>query len=188
MALSELMKNYKPVYPEGGEWVETIECFQMDNYDMKIIEDLMDDYRNNGEWREPIVLVEDELGGWVANGTHRTVAAMMMELDTVYCHLGRIQREDDLFFYYVNVSDRNGLADSEDVYYSIRSLRYDKNNWLETDGGILLENGTSFYYYSHSAPELNSQKIKAFLEEHLQKVFPESDFEVSVGDPELFED
>lgn len=56
MHVDEIMQNYKPVFPDSGLWEDAFQMMKDDPVDFKVVQDLLEDLENSGEFREPIVL------------------------------------------------------------------------------------------------------------------------------------
>ena len=93
MHIDELMKNYKPLYPDSGLWEDTFKMLSENPDDVEIVQELLADLKNHGEFREPVILTTEEehlasnahyayMEGnnppsyipYVSNGTHRLYA------------------------------------------------------------------------------------------------------------------
>lgn len=60
MHIDELMKNYKPLYPDSGQWEDTFKMIDEDPIDSQIAKELCDELEKNGEFRKPITLTTYE--------------------------------------------------------------------------------------------------------------------------------
>lgn len=60
MDVYEIMKNYKPLYPDSGRWEDTFQMIEDDPVDSELVQDLLADLENHGEFRNPIRLTTYE--------------------------------------------------------------------------------------------------------------------------------
>ena len=108
MSVSDVMQNYKPLYPHSGLWEDTFQMIKEDPIDCNIVQDLLSDLERNGEFREPIVLTTyeeyleaeaeykyaegnttDPYVPHVSNGTHRVYAHYLSQNKEVKVQFGR---------------------------------------------------------------------------------------------------
>jgi hypothetical protein len=107
MHLDEIMKNYKPLYPDSGLWEDTFKMIDEDPVDSEIVQELLADLENNGEFREPVYLTTyeayleaaaqykyaegdttDPYVPRVSNGTHRIYAHYLSKTKDVKVKFG----------------------------------------------------------------------------------------------------
>lgn len=82
-AVADIWENYLPVYPESRRWEDTRALLLLDPIDRAVLDELMDQHRRLGKFREPVTLVESSEDGepaFLADGTHRVVAAQLLGL------------------------------------------------------------------------------------------------------------
>ena len=82
-AVADIWENVLPVYPKSRRWEDTEALLLGNPMDRAVLEELMDQHRRLGQFREPVMFLEPQEEGEptsVGNGTHRVVAAHLMGL------------------------------------------------------------------------------------------------------------
>lgn len=176
MHVEDIMKNYNPVYPEGGTWQDTFKVMQDSPSDFSVVNELMADLEKYGEFREPIVLSTEEeyVKEWadyefdegeelepyipfVRNGTHRVFAHYLSENKDAKVQFGwhpnGEEETDNDDFYPLIVSRVSFPAkldeDSADELFSkCRSFKLTEDIWINSDLMSSYYSNYDFYWDS----------------------------------------
>jgi hypothetical protein len=155
MQVDEIMKNYKPVYPDSGLWEDTFQMIRECPADYQLVQDLLADLERSGEFREPIVLRTYEayleanaeykhLEGesidpyvpYVNNGTHRVYAHFLSEHKEVKVQFGwKPETEEHYPFLASRIAFPPDL-DEERIYElfdRFRSFKLTDDIWMESE-------------------------------------------------------
>lgn len=156
MHVDEIMKSYKPVFPDSGLWEDAFQMIKEDPADIKLVQDLLDDLENNGEFREPIVLrtyenylqavaeTEYPLGEspdlyvpYVNNGTHRVYAHFIStKHKDVKVQFGWTPEVDEDYpFLASKVVFPAGLGEESiyELWDRFRSFKVNDDIWMESE-------------------------------------------------------
>lgn len=163
-AVSDIMKNYNPVYPNEGTWEDTINLLLNDLAEKLIVDELIVEYKRTGMFREPIVLGTSNRK-LVQNGTHRVAATFLIGKDTpilsVYDPDEGTADYKELYgsnpnqrFYEIHFTT-NLLEDEkdDDLYANFRSFKVNDDIWLSADAGGNTANNGIYLIYLYEAQE-----------------------------------
>lgn len=180
MHIDEIMKNYKPLYPDSGLWEDTFQMIREDPIDSELVQDLLADLENHGEFRKPIRLTTYEsyleaaaeykhLEGdnpdpyipHVNNGTHRVYAHYLStKHKEVKVQFGWEPEVDEHYpFLASRVTFPNGI-DSEAIYAlwdRFRSFKLSDGIWIESE--LVSVNDNKF----HIIWEFGVKKVEELL-------------------------
>lgn len=183
MLLKTIVENYKPVYPPESTWAETSAfLFELEP---KLMDELINEYKSNGCFREPIYLSDygyDE--PVVGNGTHRVCVGLHLgikELDVIY---KRSDEGDYALETKITQTDSKDIIDVDDrLSLAFRSFRLNKDFWLNSD----MYFGNWTFVWSTGDEELVEEindRVRAILKEK----FSEHDFTVATYRSECEDD
>lgn len=156
MHIDEIMKNYRPLYPDSGLWEDTFKMIDEYPVDYEIVQDLIADLENQGEFREPIVLTTYEgyleaaaeykhLEGdnpdpyvpHVNNGTHRVYAHYLStKHKDVKVQFGWKPEVDEPYPFLASQAIFPPTLDSESIYElwdRFRSFKLTDDIWVESE-------------------------------------------------------
>lgn len=155
MHVDEIMKNYKPLYPDSGLWEETFQMIKEDPVDYSIVQELLDDLEKHGEFREPIRLTTYEgyleavaeykhLEGesadpyvpHVNNGTHRIYAHYLSEHKEVKVQYGWEPVTDENYpFLASRIAFPPDLGEAAlyELWDRFRSFKLTDDIWVESE-------------------------------------------------------
>lgn len=177
MHVEDIMKNYNPVYPEGGTWQDTFKVMQDSPSDFSVVNELVADLEKYGEFREPIVLSTEEeyVKEWVdyefdegeelepyipfvRNGTHRVFAHYLSENKDAKVQFGwhpnGEEETKDIEDYYPMIVSRVSFPakldeDSADELFSkCRSFKLTEDIWINSDLMSSYYSNYDFYWDS----------------------------------------
>jgi len=166
--LSSVMFHWRPVYPHGGDWEDTVRVLLECPGEHALVEILRGELRKNGRFNEPIYLSysprEEDDGevyeeSWtVGNGTHRVVASYLEGVDTI--HATRLNDDGKPEPEYLDLEmtlDISGASptcegdiESDELDFVmdyLRSFRLDDETWVECGTASGNSEGVSIFYY-----------------------------------------
>lgn len=203
-SVAEAMKEYAPVYPESRQWADTVEYLL--NHDSDILDELKKQFLKFGFFREPVILklndseesfkncarndnsVSEHIG-YVADGTHRLVAAHLLGLESILASDDYEEFEDPQFSIVTQVFPNSSkvkdaknlsLEDSDDasevVFEKLRSIYVSDDLWITSSFASGGSNGWNIYWdeYDTSLAQVINEAVIARLAEF----FPENSFTV----------
>lgn len=174
--LLELMEKYHPVYPESNKWEDTIELLLNDPYDNEVVELLQEDFKKYGTYREPITICEDEDSDnpepYVANGTHRVVAAYLNNAKTVPVayYDSEFDFEDDIMVVTSITFAENDENLIEEIASSIRSFKINDETWMTNSGYSSNNNSLEITWDNYESGMKDI--IHTTVSSRLRKLFP----------------
>lgn len=132
--LERLVAFTRPVYG-GDSWEELVAWMLQDRYESRTVAALVEQLEAHGRFRNPVI-VED---GWVANGTHRVVAAIVADAAGLHVAAAPAASSDDAERLEVTFTvtldepsvERDELFDA--VFSALRSFPHG-DEWIECDG------------------------------------------------------
>lgn len=177
MHVDEIMKNYNPVYPEDGTWLDTFKVLQKSSSDFSVVTQLVSELEKYGQFREPIVLsteeeyvkewadyefdegeVLDPYSPFVRNGTHRVFAHYLSEHKEAKVQFGwhpdgedTDGKEDDFYPMVVSRITFPAQLDedsSDDLFSKCRSFKLTEDVWINSDLMSSYYNRYDFYWDS----------------------------------------
>lgn len=176
MHVDDIIKNYNPVYPEGGTWQDTFKVMRASPSDYSVVKELMADLEKYGEFREPIVLSTEEeyIKEWadyefeegeelepyspfVRNGTHRVFAHYLSENKEAKVQFGWYpegkEDTDNENFYPMIVSritfpTQLDENSADELFSKCRSFKLTENVWINSDLMSSYYNSYDFYWDS----------------------------------------
>lgn len=180
MKLSEIVANYKPVYPEPYSWDITLASLLSEPSEKATIDYLVNILLSGGTFREPVVLgtAEFEEGVEVlavVNGTHRLCAHMVANVNEVYViNQDDIVYEDSDSYLSTEITfEPEIFSENIDSLFDIlRSFPLNENIWMEssvsstrgTTLNLLWDNKS---YESLDWLEINI-KVESIIKNHIQ--------------------
>lgn len=181
LIVSDIVEKYKPVYPQGGTWQDTVGYLY--SQDRKFMDELFEAIRTEGI-REPITLADDddEDGLYVLNGTHRVAIALYHGLVTLPARYGYEEYDSNelRLAAKIKLSDGGSLTQDEDdtLTDKLRSWRLDEKTWLTSD---IIYGGSNEWelYLDHSDISLKP-KLEKRIRSILKSLFPNRAFSVTV--------
>lgn len=187
MLLLDIIRDYKPVYPEGADWDETARfIYDEEPEHMAVLKASLD----RKGWRQPIRLstpedVETDGDAFVLDGTHRVVLAMREGVISVPVVTGdelaplsdEIESSTDLHIELISGRD---LTEDEDfaIFDLFRSLELTEDIWLNSDIGSGHLGSWSFYY-AELDDETHHGRLKRVARSRLKSRFPDHQFKVT---------
>lgn len=180
--VSEIMDEYKSAYTENGDWSETMKMFLNSKSDKKVIEELQRQYNKYGKFREAITLVgneEEDQPNLVADGTHRLIAAFLMNVEEVLIMEGYSEPETMHYLYSVVTSKSGKITDEQDdlIFENLRSVPIDDEIWL-TCGVAGMDNGSIISIYWDSSRSDKIPEINAMILAVLKECTPGMEYDV----------
>ena len=175
MHVEDIMKNYHPVYPEGGTWQDTFKVMRESTADFDVVQQLVTDLEKYGEFREPIVLSTEEeyIKEWadyefdegeeldpyspfVRNGTHRVFAHYLSSNKDAKVQLGwhsdgEESKEEDAYPVIVSLMHFTSALDdesSDDLFGKCRSFKLTEDIWINSDLMSGSGNAVTMYWSS----------------------------------------
>lgn len=183
MHIDEIMKNYKPLYPDSGLWEETFQMIEEDPVDSQLVQELLDDLERTGEFREPITLTTYEgyleaaveykhLEGdspdpyvpHVNNGTHRVYAHYLSQHKEVKVSFGWKPVTDENYpFLASRIAFPPSLGEEAlyELWDRLRSFKLTDDIWVESE--LVSVNNNHFHI------------IWGFGREKLEELFPHAE-------------
>lgn len=166
MHIDDIMKNYKPVFPDSGLWEDAFRMMDEDLIDSQLVQELRDELEQNGEFREPIVLrtyeayleaneeyahlegeSTDPYVPYVNNGTHRVYAHYLSSKHKeVKVQYGwEPELEEDYPFLASKISFPPCLSDKGiyELCDRFRSFKLTNEVWMESE--LVSINGNNFH-------------------------------------------
>lgn len=193
MLLSDLVSQYRPIYPEPNDWQTTAEYLYAE--EPEHMAELTASLLEKG-WREPVILEplddDSEEGdfAFVGDGTHRVVIALthgVFSVPTMY----RSEQQSDYEKQPLEIIIENpdeALSEDEDdkLMDSFRSFRLNDDVWLTSD--VVFGSGNRREVLLSFDDETYCSKIKTKARAMLKELFPERKFTVKVAPAEPLED
>lgn len=191
MKLSDLLNNFHPVYPAGGDWEEAFQVLHDDTHEYNTVLALIEEYKHNGGFRDPIILttpVEDaeedeEYIPQVKDGTHRVYALHLMGVEEAYVQEGyRIPSHEDidtedysvypLMETYVRVLDDLSEEEVETAFSVLRSFKLNDRMWITCDVAAYIKNTVNLTWSSTVLDEEGLQEISDAVAERINLYLP----------------
>jgi hypothetical protein len=177
MHVDEIMKNYNPVYPEGGTWQDTFKVMRESPSDFNVVTELVADLEKYGEFREPIVLSTEEeyVKEWadyefdegeeldpylpfVRNGTHRVFAHYLSQHKEAKVQFGwhpdgeepsnNIEDMYPMIVSRIHFPTKLNDDESDDLFSKCRSFKLTENIWINSDLMSSYYSNYDFYWDS----------------------------------------
>lgn len=205
MLLSDLIRDYAPVYPVDSDWEETARYLYAEEPDH--MKSLADSLRDNG-WREPIListpeeLDEDETAK-VFNGTHRVAIAIyegVISLPVVTVNDYSESAADEghtVLTVTVSKKDKVSTLSREDdlfdtVFETLRSFELNGNIWLTSDmasGSTANSSNLEYtFYYSELQTSDYYKLLTKVARKRLNKALPDLSFKLKATFEKLDDD
>lgn len=185
MLVLDLIDQYGPVYPEGGDWLETTRFLY--ETEPEHMASLTASLAAKG-WREPIMLsdgedLEEGDSPLTLNGTHRVAIALREGVVSVPVTTSSEIRQEDYpeHFTVLTLKLRSGeLTEDEDlqVFDVLRSFELTEDIWLTSDVCFGSQEQWEFYYEFLDDPSL-FPKLKRLAKRRLKAVFGDRVFDVA---------
>lgn len=185
--VQDLIKNYKPLYPDGENWEGTIKHLLSSPTDNLIITDLLEALEKHGAFRGYIyvgtaVREDDSEFQAVLNGTHRVAAAIIFNLNTLEVKTEEeydAEEEADSFsaiHLELTFKEEPDLEKDEEhfdiIFNYLRSFKINEEEWVTADICTSSREHVSLYYEgSEGSPESFAQINNKII--HLLKDNPE---------------
>lgn len=193
MLLSDLVSQYRPVYPKPNDWQTTAEYLYAE--EPEHMAELTESLIAKG-WREPIILEpldedsEEDDFAFIGDGTHRVVIALthgVFSVPTMY----RSEQQSDYEKQPLEIIIENpgeALTEDEDdkLIDSFRSFRLNDDVWLTSD--VVFGSGNRREVLLSFDDETYCSKIKTKARAMLKELFPERKFTVKVAPAEPLDD
>jgi len=189
MLVSEIVALYRPVYPEGGTWQDTVNYLY--ETEPSHMESLYEAIQTEGI-REPVLLsdYDDEPEQFVLDGTHRVALALrkgIVSLPTLLKSDQEVEYGSSLIAFLEIAEGLPLTSAQEDQFFdTVRSWRLDDSHWLTSSGA----SGGSGHWelYLDSSDETIAEACEERLREILFERFPKVTFivKVKLQDPEDF--
>jgi hypothetical protein len=178
---SDIVANYKPVYPEdGGDWQDTVEYLY--GHERARMEALFRSVQESGI-REPLTLsTDDEFEARVYNGTHRVAMALYHGLVTLPARYGYLEPEPGQRYIRTKIElrDADSVTKAEDdlIIDELFSWYLDADTWLTANTAM---GGATYWelYFDATDPKL-VPKVKTAVEKFLRNRLPAYHFDVTV--------
>lgn len=183
MLLSELVENYRPVYPDNSTWEETSKfLFELEP---ELMEELIEECKTNKGFRNPVRLSKDpEDGDYVADGTHRVCVALHLGLKELPHTFDYVYDSD--YYLETHVTQTSGEKLTEDevdvLSLAFRSIRLNDTVWLNCD----MHYGQWSFMWTEDRVEL-IEEINTKVLNKFKELFPNSSFTVKT-DRESYDD
>lgn len=193
MLLSDLISQYRPIYPEPNDWQTTAEYLYAE--EPEHMAELTASLLEKG-WREPVILEpldedsEEDDFAFVGDGTHRVVIALthgVFSVPTMYrSELSRTYEKQPLEIV-IEISGE-ALSEEEDdrLMDSFRSFRLNDDVWLTSD--VIGGSGNRREVLLSFDDEAYCPRIKTKARSMLKALFSERKFTVKVAPAEPLED
>lgn len=159
ITVDELCSTYAPLYPEGGNWDETIKYMLNSKADRDIILELMKVIYSGGSFREHVTVgssADEQLV--VLDGTHRVVASILLKVSFIEICFYDPDIEENLVVPEKQVVEVRlqfipsvlELAPQDDfsmfVFDHFRSIKVTEKVWLNSDVSTGSGTKINFYY------------------------------------------
>jgi len=190
MLLLDIIRDYRPVYPEGATWEETATMLYEEQPEHMAA--LKASLERSG-WRDPIRLsseediASDDGVAFVLDGTHRVSLAMregvislpVVTSDELPEWNGSPSSLTDLLIEHISGPP---LSEDEDfeVFELFVSLELNADIWLNSDIGSGRRGSWSFYY-DELQDGVHHKLLERVALKRLRKHFPGRDFRVTVS-------
>jgi hypothetical protein len=193
MLLSELVSEYKPLYPEQHDWAATIEYLYAE--EAEHMATLTQSLLEKG-WREPIVLEpldedsEEDDFPFIGDGTHRVAIALMQGVFTVPVEYRSEQtslyEKEPLELVIENPGDELTEEEEDKLINCFRSFRLNEDIWITSD--VMFGSGNRREALLNFDDETYCPKIKTRARVMLKELFPLRKFKLTVAPAEPLED
>lgn len=193
MLLSDLVAQYRPVYPEPNNWQTTAEYLYAE--EPEHMAELTASLLEKG-WREPVILEplddDSEEGdfAFVGDGTHRVVIALthgVFSVPTMYrSEQPSTYEKQPLEIVIENPGEALSEEEDDRLMDSFRSFRLNDDVWLTSD--VIFGSGNRREVLLSFDDEAYCPKIKTKARSMLKSLFPERKFTVKVAPAEPLED
>lgn len=193
MLLSDLVSQYRPVYPEPNDWQTTAEYLYAE--EPEHMAELTESLLAKG-WREPIILEpldedsEEDDFAFIGDGTHRVVIALtngVFSVPTMYRSEQQSTYEKQPLEIIIENPGETLTEDEDDkLIDSFRSFRLNDDVWLTSD--VVFGSGNRREVLLSFDDETYCSKIKTKARAMLKELFPERKFTVKVAPAEPLED
>jgi len=191
MLLLDIIRDYKPVYPEGGSWEDTANMLYAEQ--PELMAELKASLDRSG-WRDPVRLSSqedmdsDDGQAYVLDGTHRVSLAMregvislpVVTSDEIPAWDGAMEPFTDL-----TIELLSGPKLSEDEDFDLLelfvSLELNEQIWLNSDISSGHRGERWSYGYDELRDETHHARLKRLVRTRLRTRFPEHKFKVTVA-------
>lgn len=183
MEVSEIMSEYESCYM-GGDWEQTLAMFKSFKTDSRTLKILQEILEKDGYFREPITIDTDvhedtgEVSKYVADGTHRLLAAYMSGIEEVYVRDG--YGETDWNEGYLKTCFEIPAEIEEEVEdqleMELRSFALDENHWVTSSGASRIEYEKTFYWDTGDKKLI--PMIHEYVVQKIREFYGEGDYEI----------
>lgn len=186
MLVLDLIEQYDPVYPEGGDWIETTRFLY--ETEPEHMAKLTASLAAQG-WRDPIMLSDEEDleegdSPLVFNGTHRVAIALREGVVSVPVATGNELRKKPYpeHFTVLTVELSSGeLSEDEDleIFDLLRSFELTDDIWLNSDVCFGSQHRWEFYY-DFLDDSAHFPRLKRLVKRRLKAAFGDRVFDVAM--------
>lgn len=178
MLLSELVANYKPIYPSEHSWDATVQFMLDDPIERQTVEYLVAVLKEQGSLREAVTLglaTIDDVDDvpTVVDGTHRVCAHILAGMVNVFTRFeGDPCDEDDVEAYYQStiIKFTKELTDDEmdELFSILRSFPLTDDVWYTSGCSSMSSQEMSIAWdmFDESFADALTEKVKLLLTAH----------------------
>jgi len=191
MLLLDIIRDYKPVYPDGGTWDDAAALLYAEQPEH--MAELKASLDRKG-WRDPIRLSSqedmdsDDGEAYVLDGTHRVSLAMregVISLPVVTSdELPEWDTEPEPFTEFT-IEFLSGPEITDDQDYELMelfiSLELNEDIWLNSDISSSHRSERWSYYYDALQDETHHNQLKRVARARLKRHFPEHKFKLTTS-------
>jgi hypothetical protein len=186
MKISEILNNYKPVYPNAHDWNVTLAYMLSDPIEKAKIDYLVNVLKSGKTFRKPILLGVAEFDEGtetlaIVDGTHRVCAHMLANVDEVYVMNDEdVAPDDSTSWLSTEIVFKDNLSDENmDFLFDILlSFPLNDDIWMESSVSSMRHNMIYLMWDINLGSFLPEDLINVKVTSLIKDRFPETIFSI----------